>query len=175
MEGKIRALRDLYVRYIRRIMRREISVEKLAKRETLKDIGEYEEKVDDPDHGRSRDARYEIAKRFEGISTAYGTEVRYYNAGSSASDRMYEVAKPISEYDEDENREYYVKKRMRRFVSKFKPFFRDADYERLFPDTPPPALFDDDLSDVLPVRRQIRDPENFNDSFTLIPEHKRVG
>jgi DNA polymerase elongation subunit (family B) len=162
LDGKIQELHDLYVEYVDRICDRDIPVEKLAKRETLKEpYDEYREAVDSDESGRNAAARYELAHEYDFIDEQVGSTVQYYNAGDLTSSSVYEVAKPVELYDDDENVKYYVRKRMQSFASKFEPFFSEEDYERMFPrpDRGEVRVDRNDVGDVMLVRRQIEQPE----------------
>lgn len=175
LEGRIQQMHDRYVELIGRIRRREVPPARLAKRETLREsVEEYRRKVESETHGRTRDARYELAASRDGISTSMGTTVTYYvaeqdgEAPSRHAVKVYRDAKPITEYDGDENRLYYIRNRMRAFARKFEPFFREDDYERLFP-CPPARSMEvgrEDVSGVAPVRRQVGVVEDFQADFT---------
>lgn len=162
LDGKLQELHDLYVEYVDRICDRDIPVEKLAKRETLKEpYEEYREAVDSEESGRNAAARYELAREHEFIDEQVGSTVTYYNAGELTSSSVYEVAKPIELYDGDENVKYYVRKRMQSFARKFEPFFSDEDFETMFPrpERGEVRVERNDVSSVALVRRQIEQPE----------------
>lgn len=163
LKGEIQALHDLYVDYIDRIVDRKMPVEKLAKRETLREsYEEYRRAVDAPyeENGRTPDARYELAHEYDYIDESVGSTVTYYNAGDITSASVYEVAKPVEEYDGDENVKYYVRRRMTKFAEKFEPFFSEQDYGRMFPrpDRGEVRVERNDVSDVALVRRDVCQP-----------------
>lgn len=165
LNGEIQALHDLYVDTIDRIADREIPVEDLAKRETLSEpVDEYMAKIEDEDHGRTRDARYELAMSESSVDDVVGEQVVYYNAGDLTSSPVYENAKLIGDYDNDENVKYYVRKRMQAFAKKFRPFFTPDDADRMFPrpERGEVRVQRNDVSDVRLVQSFVAEPDEMD-------------
>jgi DNA polymerase elongation subunit (family B) len=168
LEGQMEELHDLYMTYCERIEQKDIPVEKLVKRETLREsVEEYKEKLHSEEHGRTRDARYELVQEYDYLQASSGETIVYYNSGDLTSTPVYEAAKPIQEYDNDENVKYYIRKRMVQFATKFEPFFSEDDYKLMFPRPDRGELLPDrqDVSGVMLLQRQVNEPQMFREDL----------
>jgi DNA polymerase elongation subunit (family B) len=183
LDGQIQEMHDLYVEVVNRLRNRNVRVEDLVKRESLKEEMEtYERKVESDEHGRHRGARYELARRHDHISESVGTTVTYYVAEPDEGEkavhnvRVYEDAKPVEFYEGDENRLYYIRNRMRSFAQKFTAFFTEGDHAELFPrpDAREMTVEHKDVSHIFPVQRVVNEPEEFYADFMDTDEQKRV-
>jgi len=170
MDRDVQAIHDLYVATYRMIERSEWSVEDFQRNQTLKDsFAEYENKVQKGhgNGGHSRFARYEVARRHEkrtGLEYAVGDRVSFYVATPShgrtlTSLTISEAARHADLWDPeapDEYTEYYIKNRLHKFTDKFRVFFGDYDFKRVF--SLGDGLFGFDPAGIELVTQRVRPP-----------------
>lgn len=140
IEGCIRALlaRDipglhaLYTDQYHRIVDHRLSIEDIAKTESLKiERMGYLAKINADE--RNRSASYEAAIR-AGMEWRVGERVSYYITGSDPNGRGFENCRLADQWDPnfpDENAGYYLR-RLDEFSSKFEPFFTPQAFRSIF-------------------------------------------
>lgn len=133
LEEDYAGMHETYLSWRRKIIRGEVPVEDLAKKQTLKStLAEYEQKMKLKNH--NRDAGYEVGKYLEetrGRPFREGTIVKFYIREGPKDHAVYQLAAPIDEYDDDENKRHYLK-RLGRFVDKFRAFFDEYHFRQIF-------------------------------------------
>jgi DNA polymerase elongation subunit (family B) len=111
LTGKEAEVTALKGRYEADIGERRLDIRKLAKTETLQDApSNYAAKIGRG--GRGRNAAYELALR-SGREYKAGDQISYYVTGTKATVKVFEAARPVSEWNpaaRDENVPYYLAK-----------------------------------------------------------------
>jgi DNA polymerase elongation subunit (family B) len=111
LTGKEQEVPALKERYDADIRERRLDIRRLAKTETLQDApSTYAAKIGRG--GRGRNAAYELALR-SGRDYRAGDQISYYVTGTKATVKVFEAARPVSEWNpaaRDENVPYYLAK-----------------------------------------------------------------
>lgn len=128
----IQALHDLYVDYSRKILNRELPLEKMVRTETVREsIEEYLSAV--RSNRRNRTASFEAAMN-AGLNLRPGDKVSYYIVGSDPHLPSFMNARVYDGEDEnrrDYNTQYYMRK-LSECSERFSDFFEPADFHKIF-------------------------------------------
>lgn len=128
----IEGLHNLFVDYIRKILDRELPLEKMIRTEAVREtIDEYLAAVGA--NRRNRTATFEAAIN-AGITLRAGDRVSYYIIGSDPNPRTFMNAVLYDDREEnpqDYNAQYYVKK-LNEYAERFSEFFEPEDFRRIF-------------------------------------------
>jgi len=126
LEERPEGAADIKRRYMDDLKNHRWSTDMFAKTETLHDsLDVYMKKREK--NARNRSAAYELALA-SGRPFQPGDQITYYVAGNKKNVKVYETAKPVSQWDAarpDENTVYYAAK-LEALYRKFKPFFKGS-------------------------------------------------
>lgn len=133
LDENIQGLHELYIRYRDKIIHREMDVSEFSRTETLKST--LDDYIKDTQSGKRQKAvTYEIVRR-DKLDFSKGSRITYYIAGSGlASGALFNKGKRVEDWDSnspDQNIDFYLK-RLDEFTQKFRPFFKDSDYSKIF-------------------------------------------
>ncbi len=147
LRGDIEGLHNLFVQYTRKILDRELPLEKMVRTEAVREtIEDYLAAV--AANRRNRTATFEAAIN-AGISIRPGDKVSYYIVGNEPNPRTFMNAVLYDDQDEhpqDYNAQYYVKK-LNEYAERFADFFEPGDFRKVF-STDEGSLFKTSLDGV---------------------------
>jgi len=130
LEERPEGAADIKRRYMDDLKNHRWSTDMFAKTETLHDsLDVYMKKREK--NARNRSAAYELAFA-SGRPFQPGDQITYYVTGNKKNVKVYEAAKPASQWDAahpDENAAYYAAK-LEALYRKFKPFFKGSSASR---------------------------------------------
>lgn len=142
LTDKLEMIPKIYHELRSDIVNLKIDINDLARTEILHDT--YEEYYQAVKNGkRQRSAAYELAYKYYGDKFYPGMKISYYITGDQPDVKIFENCELVDFYNPnfpDVNRAYYLKK-LEEYVSRFKVFFSEKDFEILFPAEDFNALF----------------------------------
>ncbi len=128
----IHGLHDLYATYTRKIIGRDLPLEKMVRTETVREtIEEYQSSI--RTSRRNRSASYEAAIN-AGVNLKPGDRVSYYIVGTDPNPRSFMSARIYAENDptqQEYNTQYYIKK-LNEYTERFSDFFEPEDFRKIF-------------------------------------------
>ncbi|NTW49219.1 MAG: DNA polymerase [Chlorobiales bacterium] len=128
----VQGLHGLYMEYRERILNKQMDVSEFSRTETLKSsIEEY--KKDIKAGSRQKAITYEIAIKNK-MQVTKGDRITYYITGTSDTGSNFDKGKLAADWDEqkpDQNAYFYLK-RLDEFTQKFRAFFKDSDFSKIF-------------------------------------------
>ena len=143
----VEGLHRLFVEYTRKILDRQLPLEKMVRTETVREtIEEYQASVSM--NRRNRTATYEAAIN-AGVSLRAGDRVSYYIVGTDPNPRTFMNAVLYDDREEnpqDYNAQYYIKK-LNEYAERFSDFFEPGDFRKVF-STDEGSLFKTSLEGV---------------------------
>jgi len=133
LEEDIVGLHNLYIECREKIINREMDIADLSRTETMKTaIEDY--KKDVCAGSRPKAVTYELAIRSK-MRVTKGDRITYYIAGTGlGSGTFSDKGKLVAEWNAknpDQNVDFYLK-RLDEFAQKFRPFFKDSDFSKIF-------------------------------------------
>jgi len=133
LDENVEGLHKLYISYREKIIHRELDISEFSRTETLKsNLKDY---LNDVKEGkRQKSITYEIVRR-DNLDFTKGSRLTYYITGSGiANGMLFNKGKQAVEWkaeNPDQNIDFYLK-RLDEFTQKFRPFFKDSDYSKIF-------------------------------------------
>jgi DNA polymerase elongation subunit (family B) len=133
LDENIEGLHQLYLGYREKIINRQMDITEFSRTETMK--SSMQDYLGDIKAGkRQKTVTYEIARRHK-LDVSKGSRITYYIFGSGfGSGGLFNKGKRAEDWkasSPDQNIDFYLK-RLDEFTQKFRPFFKDADYSKIF-------------------------------------------
>ncbi len=133
LDENIEGLHQLYLGYREKIINRQMDITEFSRTETMK--SSMQDYLGDIKAGkRQKTVTYEIARRHK-LDVSKGSRITYYISGSGmGSGGLFNKGKRAEDWQAsspDQNIDFYLK-RLDEFTQKFRPFFKDADFSKIF-------------------------------------------
>lgn len=166
LNDDIDGLHRLYVEIAHAISAHAMDIRDFARVEVMHDsLDEYRKGVEKEE--RNRSAVYEVALA-SGKRYRPGDRIAYYITGTEPGVRIAEACKSADDWDPhfpDENVAFYLR-RLDEFSSRFEPFFRPADFSRIFS---PDDLFPFSAEGIIIQTRTVDEGEAPPDEIPVRP------
>ena len=147
LRENIEGLHKLFVDYTRKILDRQLPLEKIVRTETVREtIDDYQASV--RTNRRNRTATFEAAIN-AGVNLRAGDRVSYYIVGTDPNPRTFMNAVLYDDREQnpqDYNAQYYIKK-LNEYAERFSEFFEPGDFRKVF-STDEGSLFTTSLEGV---------------------------